>query len=69
MTKSTSFGRGLGATEVFSSVPIPCVILADSRVLQVSCGSRHTLAVVEGGSAFSWGWGASGQVNLLPMSR
>ncbi|CAN0308068.1 unnamed protein product, partial [Hapterophycus canaliculatus] len=31
-------------------------------VLQVSCGSRHTLARVEGGAAYSWGWGACGQL-------
>ncbi len=37
-------------------------VLSGLVVLQVSCGSRHTLAVVEGGTAYSWGWGACGQV-------
>ncbi|CAM9652942.1 unnamed protein product, partial [Phaeothamnion confervicola] len=31
-------------------------------LLQVSCGSRHTLAVSSLGAAYSWGWGACGQL-------
>lgn len=41
---------------------VPFRALSGLVVLQVSCGSRHTLAVVEGGVAYSWGWGACGQV-------
>lgn len=44
---------------------VPFRALSGLAVLQVSCGSRHTLAVVEGGVAYSWGWGACGQVCVL----
>ncbi|CAM9138723.1 unnamed protein product [Laminaria digitata] len=58
MTRSSTFG----SMEAFSCSPVPCPALAGCRVLQVSCGSRHTLAVVAGGQAYSWGWGALGQL-------
>eukprot|EP00904_Undaria_pinnatifida_P001602 jgi/Undpi1/11442/HiC_scaffold_30.g13739.m1 len=50
------------SAEAFSCSPVPCPALEGCRVLQVSCGSRHTLAVVAGGQAYSWGWGACGQL-------
>lgn len=60
MKQSSTFG----SVEAFSCSPVPCPALAGCRVLQVSCGSRHTLAVVAGGQAYSWGWGACGQVRM-----
>ena len=52
---------------VRSSIPVR--VLSGLAVLQVSCGSRHTLAVVEGGVAYSWGWGACGQVRKYAYGR
>ena len=35
---------------------------AAHRVVQVSCGSRHTMACTAGGAALTWGWGLLGQL-------
>ncbi|CAM9345104.1 unnamed protein product [Chrysoparadoxa australica] len=49
---------------VEQSIPTPtiCYALTHTGVTQVSCGSRHTLALVSGGIVYSWGWGARGQL-------
>ncbi|CAM9120911.1 unnamed protein product [Choristocarpus tenellus] len=46
----------------FSKSPEICTALKGIRVVQVSCGSRHTLAMSAQGAAYSWGWGACGQL-------
>lgn len=61
--RSLSAGR-----EGSTAVPTPCPVFAGTRVLRVACGSRHTLAVVAGGEAYSWGWGACGQVYHVVLS-
>ncbi|CBJ31000.1 conserved unknown protein [Ectocarpus siliculosus] len=53
---------GSSSTDAFAWTASPCRALSGLAVLQVSCGSRHTLATVEGGEAYSWGWGACGQL-------
>lgn len=61
-SRSINLSKALEMEES-SAVPIPCELPLNTRVLHVSCGSRHTLAVVDDGSVYSWGWGASGQVS------
>eukprot|EP00752_Nemacystus_decipiens_P002865 g2666.t1 len=60
LSRSTTLGSS--STDAFAWTAAPHRALSGFVVLQVSCGSRHTLAVVEGGVAYSWGWGACGQL-------
>ena len=70
MSGRRHLSRGsISSLDVYSHTPLQCQVLTGSRVLQVSCGSRHTLAVVEGGEAYSWGWGACGQVRRVFVLR
>ncbi|CAM9567431.1 unnamed protein product [Discosporangium mesarthrocarpum] len=57
-----------------SELPEPCAALKGVRIVQVSCGSRHTLARSAQGAVYSWGWGACGQLghgddHCLPWPR
>ncbi|XP_054996003.1 probable E3 ubiquitin-protein ligase HERC6 [Sorex araneus] len=56
----------LGIGEVTASVHIPRTIksLKGIRIIQVSCGDHHSLALTEGGQLFSWGSNSHGQLGL-----
>ncbi|KAJ6366240.1 hypothetical protein OIU77_002759, partial [Salix suchowensis] len=42
--------------------PVQVKIPLDQKVVQISCGWRHTLAVTERQNVFSWGRGTNGQL-------
>lgn len=44
------------------TVPVPVSFPDDLEVLMVSCGSRHTAAILGDGSVWTWGWGYYGQL-------
>ncbi|XP_071723330.1 ultraviolet-B receptor UVR8-like [Rutidosis leptorrhynchoides] len=44
--------------------PVQVKFPRDQRVVQISCGWRHTLAVTERQNVFSWGRGTNGQLGL-----
>jgi len=52
-------------TELHEKLPLPGPIghLA-GRVVMVSCGSRHSLALTSDGQVFAWGWNALGQLGI-----
>ncbi len=64
-----------GATEVASdSLPTPARILPSLRVLQVSAGGMHSLALTHTGDVWCWGqplttWGVSADTNLYARQR
>uniref|UniRef100_A0A8C6HDX1 Uncharacterized protein n=1 Tax=Mus spicilegus TaxID=10103 RepID=A0A8C6HDX1_MUSSI len=43
--------------------------LAGIKIIQVSCGHYHSLALSEGGHVFSWGRNSEGQLGLGKNSR
>jgi alpha-tubulin suppressor-like RCC1 family protein len=56
----------LGVTGERAAVfePVSIKTLEDGGVRQVSCGSRHSLALSDTSELFSWGLGTSGQLGL-----
>lgn len=44
--------------------PVQVKFPLDQKVVQISCGWRHTLAVTERQNVFSWGRGTNGQLGL-----
>ncbi|XP_029453752.1 probable E3 ubiquitin-protein ligase HERC3 isoform X2 [Rhinatrema bivittatum] len=56
----------LGLTTTEGSISVPRLIkkLNQQRVLQVSCGSWHCLALADDGQFFSWGQNKHGQLGL-----
>ncbi len=64
-----------GATEAASDyLPVPRRVLPALRVLQLSAGGMHSLALVAGGDVWCWGqaltsWGASGDTNEYAKQR
>ncbi|XP_047486162.1 probable E3 ubiquitin-protein ligase HERC4 isoform X1 [Penaeus chinensis] len=59
------FGQlGLNSTEPHTSVPKLVKSLARKQVIQVACGSSHTLALTSGGELYAWGSNLSGQLGL-----
>jgi len=42
------------------SVPIVVKSLADKKIINVTCGHLHTVAITDDNEVYSWGWGASG---------
>ncbi|XP_057858700.2 ultraviolet-B receptor UVR8 isoform X2 [Cryptomeria japonica] len=42
--------------------PLPVTLPVEQKVVQVSCGWRHTVAVTDKHNVFSWGRGTSGQL-------
>ncbi|XP_075207297.1 putative E3 ubiquitin-protein ligase HERC3 isoform X2 [Anomaloglossus baeobatrachus] len=65
-----SWGAGsegqLGHSTAERSIPVPRLIkkLNQQKVLQVSCGSQHCLALSDDGQLFTWGQNAHGQLGL-----
>ncbi|KAM4709462.1 putative E3 ubiquitin-protein ligase HERC3 isoform 2-T2 [Discoglossus pictus] len=55
---------GHGTTEAF--IPIPRLIkkLNQQKILQVSCGNQHCLALADDGQLFTWGQNNFGQLGL-----
>lgn len=65
-----SWGAGsegqLGHSSTAHSVPVPRLIkkLNQQKVLQVSCGNQHCLALSDDGQLFTWGQNNHGQLGL-----
>eukprot|EP00268_Persea_americana_P066002 TRINITY_DN8903_c0_g1_i3.p1 TRINITY_DN8903_c0_g1~~TRINITY_DN8903_c0_g1_i3.p1 ORF type:complete len:194 (+),score=46.61 TRINITY_DN8903_c0_g1_i3:214-795(+) len=56
------FGQiGIGDSDDRCS-PVQVKFPQDQKVVQISCGWRHTLAVTDKDNVFSWGRGTSGQL-------
>ncbi len=55
---NNSDGRlGIAEKEHRKMVNVPVLVerLLDFKILKVSCGSAHTVAITDQGEAFSWG--------------
>ncbi|XP_047338143.1 ultraviolet-B receptor UVR8-like [Impatiens glandulifera] len=58
------FGQvGVGDNDDHCS-PVQVKFPQEQKVVQISCGWRHTLAVTERNNVFSWGRGTNGQLGL-----
>ena len=58
-------GAPLGVTDVLKDYAEPVDISSkfeDNKIVQISAGSQHCLALTESGSVYSWGQNHSGQV-------
>ncbi|XP_055967110.1 probable E3 ubiquitin-protein ligase HERC6 [Sorex fumeus] len=57
---------GIGEDTASTSSDIPRLIqsLRGRKIIQVSCGDHHSLALTEGGQLFSWGSNSHGQLGL-----
>ena len=72
--KIYSYGKGefgslgLGGC-MFSPVPRLISKLDNKRIIAVSCGAHHSLALSEIGDLFSWGRGFEGQLGLLEKTE
>lgn len=56
-------GNGRGNFDELETIPILVSSNFDgSRIVQISAGDRHTLALDEVGNVWSWGWNNSGQL-------
>ncbi len=40
----------------------PKIILLLENIIEISCGSGHSLALDSNGNVYSWGWNGNGQV-------
>ncbi|XP_066992544.2 uncharacterized protein ca [Anabrus simplex] len=59
---SSQFGQlGIGKT-VQSPYPRLVEGLAQERIMAVSCGQYHSMALAHDGRVFTWGWGVHGQL-------
>ena len=43
-------------------VAMPTERKRDNKVVQIACGSEHSMAVTSGGDLYSWGWGEHGNL-------
>jgi len=55
---------GTGSEEDCGS-PIEVTAMGDKRIVEVSCGDSHTLALGEGGRVFAWGVEGHGRIDAL----
>ena len=55
-------GSERGETSQYVAVPKAVRLMRGVNVRSVTCGHRHSLCIVEGGSVFAWGLNASGQL-------
>ncbi|GLD93432.1 hypothetical protein PINS_up002024 [Pythium insidiosum] len=60
-----ALGRnGSSVDDMVSAEPRPVEALPKGRILQVDCGSRHTIVLMADHRVFAWGWGIYGQLGL-----
>ncbi|KAL1767967.1 putative E3 ubiquitin-protein ligase HERC6 isoform X1 [Sigmodon hispidus] len=55
---------GIGEFKEICSTPIKIKALAGIKIIQVSCGHYHSLALSKDGQVFSWGSNSRGQLGL-----
>ncbi|XP_028645231.1 probable E3 ubiquitin-protein ligase HERC6 isoform X2 [Grammomys surdaster] len=55
---------GIGEFKEISFMPTKIKALDDIKIIQVSCGHYHSLALSEDGHVFSWGSNSQGQLGL-----
>lgn len=55
---------GINSTEMHTPTPKLVKSLARKQVLQIACGSNHTLALTSDGELYSWGQNNFGQLGL-----
>lgn len=46
---------GVGSHHTFAAFPCLVEDLRSMRVRKLSCGSKHTVAIIETGEVFAWG--------------
>ena len=64
MGSNSKYGQlGLGDTDIqLSPKMIPFFQKHKIKIIQISCGYAHTIALCDKGLVFSWGFGANGQL-------
>ncbi|XP_045854008.1 probable E3 ubiquitin-protein ligase HERC6 isoform X1 [Meles meles] len=55
---------GIGEFKEINLIPRKIKTLTDIKIIQVSCGHHHSLALSEDGQLFSWGSNSHGQLGL-----
>ncbi|XP_047573908.1 probable E3 ubiquitin-protein ligase HERC6 isoform X2 [Lutra lutra] len=55
---------GIGEFKEINLIPTKIKTLTDIKIIQVSCGHHHSLALSEDGRLFSWGSNSHGQLGL-----
>ena len=45
-------------------IPIKIMGFNNEKIVGISCGGAHTLALTESGNVFSWGWNSLGQLGI-----
>ncbi|XP_045647665.1 probable E3 ubiquitin-protein ligase HERC6 [Ursus americanus] len=55
---------GVGEFKEINLIPTKIKTLTGIKIIQVSCGHYHSLALSEGGQVFSWGSNSHGQLGL-----
>ena len=58
---------GIGTQDI-RSVNVPTLVEGINNVVKVSCGNSHTIALVNGGSAFTWGQAFYGALGIQSSS-
>jgi alpha-tubulin suppressor-like RCC1 family protein len=59
-----SFGQIANPSNDSQSIPIKLNHFNNHKVIQISCGDFHSMALTESGRVFSWGWNKFGQLGL-----
>jgi alpha-tubulin suppressor-like RCC1 family protein len=54
-------GGGGGGQMIFK-ISMPVKQKLKNRIIQIACGSEHSMAVTSGGDLYSWGWGEHGNL-------
>ena len=58
---------GIGTQDI-RSVNVPTLVEGINNVVKVSCGNSHTIALVNDGSAFTWGQAFYGALGIQNSS-
>ena len=58
---------GIGTQDI-RSVNVPTLVEGINNVVKVSCGNSHTIALVNDGSAFTWGQAFYGALGIQRSS-